>query len=102
EAEPGRPPHGAAQRSELAEEDAEERRLAAAVRPEDADPLALLGLERDAAQHHRAAVRGGEALDAQRHRSRPPLRPRTIASAFACSMPRYVAPADPAGPSASP
>src|SRR5438270_603404 len=83
----------------LAEEDAEERRLAAAVRAEDADPLALLRVEGDAAQHDRAAVRRGEVLHTQRHRSRPPLRPRTIASAFACSMVRYVAPADPAGPS---
>lgn len=37
-----------------------------------------------------------------RHEPDPPVKPFTIASAFACSMPRYVAPGEPAAPSASP
>ena len=32
----------------------------------------------------------------------PPVKPRVIASAFACSIARYVAPVEPFGPSVSP
>src|SRR5438309_1345065 len=106
EPEPGRAPERASQRPQLAEENAKERRLAAAVRAQDADALACAGLERDPLQHRRAAVAGGEVarLEERAHaqRTRPPERPRTIASAFARSMPRYVAPSDPEGPSVSP
>src|SRR5205814_3020981 len=55
------------------------------------------------------AVRRGEARCSEerqpariRHRSAPPVKPRTIASAFAASMDRYVAPDEPRGPSVSP
>jgi hypothetical protein len=36
------------------------------------------------------------------HPAEPPVNPRMIASAFASSMPMYVEPVDPRGPSVSP
>ena len=89
-----------ANRRQLTEQHPEERRLAAAVRAEHADPLARAQLEGDPVEHRRAAVTGGEAPDSEERpgrgqrrppsaqRTRPPVKPRAIASAFARSMPR--------------
>ena len=58
-------------RSQLAEQYAEERGLAAAVGAEHADGLARLGLEAHVAEHGWAAVARAEPRDAQRaHRGR--------------------------------
>ena len=124
---PGRP--GARQPPgdgrELAGQRAEERRLATAVGAEHADALARGDRERRVAQRHGRAVGEHEALGLDEdagpgleidgrarglqghgpgivHPRAPPVKPRTIASAFASSLPRYVAPREPAGPSVSP
>src|SRR5581483_8412664 len=98
----------AVRRLELAEQDAKERRLAAAVRPEHADALAGGELERDVLDRRRLRlrIRGGEIDGAHEHAHaqplRPPVKPRMIAFAFARSIARYVAPLEPFGPSVSP
>ena len=92
ETEPGRNANRAAHHPQLAEECPEERGLAAAVRPEDADPFARVHLEGHVLEHRRPAVARCEVVDgderAHRQVTFPPLRPRAIASAFACSIPR--------------
>src|SRR5690606_27014125 len=106
---------------------AKQRRLAAAVGAEQADPGAAVQLEVEAVDGERAAaVAAGEAArahdrrrrpgaaggpnlspprghrGASPHRTAPPLMPRAIASALWRSAARYVAPLDPCGPSVSP
>ena len=90
---------------QLSEQGPEQRRLAAAVRAEHADPPAGLERERDALEHGRRAVARGEAVDHEErlahgsaHPRLPPVKPRTIASALARSIERYVW----RGPSVSP
>ena len=81
-------------RGELAEQGPEQRRLAAAVRAEHADPLPGLERERDVLEHGRPAVSRRQPLDLEQRRahpaqlSLPPVKPRTIASAFARSIER--------------
>ena len=74
---------------------AEERRLAAAVGPQDAHPLAGVQRERHAGEHGRRAVAGGQPLGLHEgqipaigHPRAPAVKPRTIASALARSMVR--------------
>ena len=105
--------HGAQAWRELAEQDPEQRRLAAAVGPEHGHALARPGREGHVAQDDLRAVAGRQALAGDErgraahrpgivHPCLPPVKPRTIALALARSMPRYVAPGEPAGPSVSP
>ena len=86
-----RPRHG----RELAEQDAEERRLAAAVGAQDAHALAGVQRERHVGEHRRRAVAGGQPLGLHEdqipaigHPRAPAVKPRTIASALARSMVR--------------
>src|SRR5207237_6402670 len=107
-AEPAWSLEAAARGRELAEQDVEERRLPAAVWTEHADALAAPDVKGHVLEHERPAVRRCEPFDVDErpaqlvHRCLPPVMPRTMASAFARSIARYVAPGEPAGPSVSP
>ena len=105
----------AGRRRELAEQHTEQGGLPAAVGSQQGDPPAGGRGERDALDRRwaAAAVAGGEVPRARQHfrahpmpgiaqPRAPPVKPRTIASALACSMVTYDAPADPLGPSVSP
>ena len=88
---PQRSGHG----PELAEEHAEECRLAATVGAQDGHPLAGVQREGHVGEHGRRAVAGGEALRLHQgqipaigHPRAPAVKPRTIASALARSMVR--------------
>src|SRR5262249_28529415 len=95
----------AAERLELPEQQPEQRRLAAPVRPQHRDALAATEVEIDVFQHHGPAVAGANAPRpavagatatrlAQRpglpilHPRAPPVKPRTSSFAFAASIPR--------------
>jgi hypothetical protein len=92
----GEAPRGAQRprhRRQLAEQHAEERRLAAAVGAEHAQALAGAQRERDAREHRRRTVAGREPVGLHEdqipvigHPRAPAVKPRTIASALARSM----------------
>ena len=87
------------ERLQLAQQHAEERRLAAAVGAQHADAHAALDRERDVLDRGRARVAGGQVAGRRkragvlrddrvyvRHPRLPPVKPLTIASAFAASI----------------
>ena len=99
--------------SQLSEQRPEERRLAAAVRPEQADPGTRLNFEVDTAQYGSAFVAEREPLRRSHGSSRvglsaevtatfPPVSPRTTLSAFDSIIPAQVSAPEPSGPRVSP
>src|SRR4051794_11923319 len=99
-------------RRKLAEKCAEERCLTAAVGAENADPVTAPHRKFHAGEDSGPAVANGEIANARERAAGiarahsqprfPPVKPRIIASAFASSIPKYVAPGEPVGPSVSP
>ncbi len=88
----GADPEAAGKRAQLAEQGAQDRRLAAAVGTEQGEALARPQLELDRGDDRRAgavAERQAARLDQGliRHPTLPSLKPRAIASALAASMP---------------
>jgi hypothetical protein len=79
-----------AERRELAEQRAEQRRLATAVRAEQRDPLARVHVDRHARDRRPAVVARAQVLGAQDHRAAhpvsPPVNPSTIESALCCCI----------------
>jgi hypothetical protein len=121
--EAARRPDRPRERRQLAEQEPEEGRLPAAVRPEHREPLAAAQVEAHVAEDRLASVPGRDVLHDEHavvsrrraglgerahappgsaQRTLPAVRPATIELAFAASIPRYVAPAEPLGPSESP
>src|SRR5262249_42255002 len=99
----------ALEQRQLTEQELEQRRLAASVRPEDRQALARAQIEGHAAKDRLRSIAGRRPVDGEeRHPASglqpaaPPLKPRTIPSAFAASIELWAAPADPFGPSVSP
>jgi hypothetical protein len=82
---------GPGERGQLAQQGAQQGRLAAPVRAEQRHPLSRLQREGDAGDRRLAVVAGGESggLDQSFtiHPRSPPVNPRTSSSAFASSIP---------------
>jgi hypothetical protein len=79
-------------RPQQPEQHPEERRLAAAVRSEDGDPLAGAQREGDVFENSPRPVGGGELLGLGQcqilHVTLPPVKPSAIRSAFVASIPK--------------